>query len=527
MSTFARTPCDDGVVLGAADTTPCGRIRGRWILATTILGSGMAFVDGTVVNVMLPALQANLGATVSGIQWVVEAYTLVLAALMLVGGALGDRFGRRRLFATGVVLFATASVGCGLAPDVTTLIVARAIQGLGGALLVPGSLALISANFARDQRGRAIGLWSGFSAIASGAGLVLGGALIDLLSWRWVFFLNVPVAALVMALVFRHVPESRDPNASGRIDLAGVLLSVVGLGGLTFALVEASRFGFGHPAVLAAGALGVAGLALFLHAERVQRLPMMPLGLFREPTFAAANVFTLLFYAALGALFFFLPMVLIQVHDFSSSAAGAALLPVVILMFLLSGWSGRLVDRFGPRPPLIVGPVIATLGVTQFALPGTEAQYWSSFFPAVLTFAAGLVISVAPLTTTVMTRMPDDRAGLASGINNAISRVAGLLAIAAFGPVLFFAFRYGVTRELAAAGVPPDVIARIPLDQLAAAAPPEGLDADMAATVRRAIEQAFVGGFRIVIGLCAALTLAAALTSAIFIGRTRTEAAAT
>ena len=519
MSIFVRSPGKDRVLHSAGEVDACVRARGRWILTVAILGSGMAFADGTVVNIILPTLQTRLAASVTAIQWVVEAYSLVLASLMLIGGALGDRFGRRRLFALGIAVFAAASMACGLAPDVATLIGARAVQGLGGALLVPGSLALISANFERERRGWAIGVWAGFSGVASGAGLVLGGVLIDYVSWRWVFFINVPVALLALILMARYVPESRDPDAARRLDVLGALLSVIALGGITFGLIEASRLGFANIAVIAALLVGVAGAVCFVLAERAQRRPMVPPALFREPVFAAANVFTLLFYAARGGLFFFLPLLLIQVHGFSATAAGVALLPVVALMFLLSGWSGRLLTRFGARPPLVIGPLLATVGLLLFARPGIDAGYWLGFFPAVSMFAAGLVISVAPLTTAVMTSALDAQAGLASGINNAISRAAGLLAIAALGPVLFFTFEHGVLARLHAAGVPAGAIAELEprLDRLAAAAPPAGFDSQAAAAIRAAIQSAFVDAFRVVIGVCALLTLAAAIVAWLFI----------
>ncbi|MEJ7655035.1 MAG: DHA2 family efflux MFS transporter permease subunit [Chloroflexia bacterium] len=317
------------------------------MLAAAILGSSITFIDGTVVNVALPVLQSELGASVAEAQWIVESYALMLAALILVGGSLGDRLGRRRVFSAGVLLFALASTGCGLAQNVTQLIVARGVQGVGAALLVPGSLALISANFGKERRGRAIGTWSGFTAIAAGIGPVLGGWLVESFSWRWIFFINIPLSVTVLLIVWRRVPESRDEEAKGRLDWVGAVLATVGLGGIVFGLIESSARGFTSAVVIASFTIGVASLAGFVFAETCHEEPMMPLGLFRSPTSAGANLLTLSLYAALGGLLFFLPFNLIQVQGYTATAAGAALLPFVLTMFLLSRWAGGLVERYG------------------------------------------------------------------------------------------------------------------------------------------------------------------------------------
>ncbi|TMB00222.1 MAG: DHA2 family efflux MFS transporter permease subunit, partial [Deltaproteobacteria bacterium] len=365
-----KPPCDEGVVLAARPSPPCAEAARPWVLATTVLGSSLAFVDGTVVNLALPALQRELGATVADVQWVVEAYALLLAALLLVGGSLGDRLGRRRIYASGIVLFAAASTACGLARGVRQLVIARAVQGVGAALLVPGSLAILSASFPEEERGRAIGTWSGAGAITAAFGPVLGGWLIEHLSWRWAFFLNLPVAVAVLGLLFWRVPESRDLDATGPLDWLGAALVTAGLGGIVYGLVESSRLGWGQPRLVGALAGGGGALLAFGALEACSHSPMVPLAIFRSRSFTGANVVTLLLYGALGGAFFFLPLDLIQAQGYSATAAGAASLPFVLVLFLLSRWSGGLVDRFGARLPLIVGPVIAAGGFALLALPG-------------------------------------------------------------------------------------------------------------------------------------------------------------
>ena len=510
-----RPPCDEGVIAAKKTATPCTKAQRRWILAATILGSSMVFIDGTVVNVARPALQTNLNATVTDVQWVVEAYALFLAALLLLGGSLGDHFGRKRIYAIGVALFALASVWCGLAPSVHQLIAARAVQGVGGALLVPGGLAIISATFDEDDRGQAIGAWSGWTAITTALGPVMGGWLIEHVSWRAVFFLNVPLALIVLALVFLFMPESRDEEESGKLDLTGAALATISLGAVVYGLIESSRAGWQNPLVIIAFAIGVVALVAFVLVEARKRHPMLPLTLFRSRNFTGANLLTLFLYAALAGTLFFLPLNLIQVQRYSPTAAGAASLPFILIMFLLSRWSGGLVKRYGSRLPLVIGPIIAAGGFALFMMPGVGGSYWQTFFPAVVVLGLGMAISVAPLTTTVMNSVKESHAGIASGVNNAVSRTGGLLAIAVLGLVMFQAFNSCLDRRLDEMSIPVEI--RKALDsqriKLAGAEIPSSVNEETRVALKRAIDECFVFGFRRVMLVGAALAMMSSLVA--------------
>lgn len=520
MSNMVKPLSDEDMLRGTPQTSAIPRVPARqsgvWVLLATILGSSMAFIDGTVVNVALPVLQLDLKATVADVQWVVEAYSLFLAALIRVGGSLGDHFGRRRIFAIGVSLFAVASVLCGLAPTIVLLIMARTVQGIGGALLVPGSLALISASFESQPRGRAIGTWSGFTAITSVIGPVLGGWLVAYASWRWVFFINVPVAVIVLGVLFWRVPESRgDEAARTGLDWWGALLATLGLGGMVFGLIEADNLGVGHPLVLTALTMGLVALLLFLLVEARSRAPMLLLSLFRSPTFSGANVLTLLLYAALGGALFFVPFNLIRVQGYSPAAAGAANLPVIVILFLLSRWSGGLVSRYGAKLPLIIGPLIAAAGFALYARPGIGGSYWTTFFPAAVVLGLGMAVSVAPLTTAVMGAVDAGHAGSASGVNNAVSRAAGLLAIAIQGLVVLAVFSSSLDRFLARLSLSSEARHLLIAQQskLVGIALPAGLSHAAQAALQQAIAESFVTGFRVVMLIAAGLALASALSA--------------
>lgn len=493
--------------------------RGVWVLVATIIGSSMAFIDGTVINVALPAIQRDFRADVSDMQWIVEAYALFLAALILVGGSLGDRLGRRRIFAYGIVLFAIASVWAALAPDITQLILARAAQGVGAAILTPGSLAIISTYFSGVERGRAIGTWSAFTAITTALGPVLGGLLVEHFSWRWVFLLNIPLAVFTLVVLYWKVPESRDPHATGGIDGWGALLVTLGLGGVVFGLVESGRLGLWHPLVLGTIIAGSLALIAFVVVEHYSAAPMMPLHLFHSRTFTGTNLLTLVLYAALGTVLFFLPFNLIQVQGYSATAAGASLLPFVLLIFLLSRWAGGIADRHGARLPLIVGPALSAVGFVLYALPGIGGSYWLTFFPAIVVQGLGMAICVAPLTTAVMGAAEERYAGVASGISNAVSRVAMLFAIAIMGVIVLNVFNTELDSRLAALNLAPETLQALDAQRikLAAAEVPAGLGASTQAAIDQAIAEAFVEGFRVVMLLSAGLALLSALIAALTI----------
>jgi EmrB/QacA subfamily drug resistance transporter len=419
---------------GAAAPAPSIRYRsavGRWVLVATVLGSGMASLDATVVSIALPAIGKDFDASFTSLQWTVNAYTLTLAGFLLLGGSLGDHYGRRRVFSIGVAWFAAASLLCAVAPDVETLIAARALEGVGAALLTPGSLAIIEASFDPDDRSAAVGAWSGLGGVASAIGPFLGGWLIDAATWRLIFLLNLPLAAAVLWVSARHVPETRDPGVQGEpLDLAGSALIAASLAGITYALTEGLQSGWGSTRVVVIGALGLVALAGFVRVERRSRHPMIPLSMFRSVQFSATNLVTFLIYGALGAAFFLLPIQLQISLGYSPLEAGAALIPLTVISLLLSARAGRLAQRIGPRIPMTLGPLVAAIGLVLISGIDSGSSFLGGVLPGVIVLGLGLSLTVAPLTSTVLVAGGEEHAGISSAINVDVARVAGLLAVA-------------------------------------------------------------------------------------------------
>jgi EmrB/QacA subfamily drug resistance transporter len=512
---YLKYPCESFAHSESGSIASGPTLHSGWILATAILGSSLAFIDGTVVNVALPSIQHGLNATVSGAQWVVESYALLLAALILLGGAAGDLYGRRLIFMIGVTLFAATSVWCGFAPDIRHLIAARALQGVGGAMLVPGSLAIISAAFPTDQRGKAIGTWSGFTGITAAIGPVLGGWLVQHFSWRWVFFINLPVAVVVITISFLFVPESCGENGNRKLDIPGAFLITLGLGLLVFAMIEAPSHGWTDPRAWATTTLGVLATVSFLWREAKTDAPLVPLRLFHSMNFSGANLLTLLLYAALGALLFFLPYNLIQVQGYTPTQAGAANLPLILILFFLSRWAGGLVARYGAKLPLVIGPIVAACGFLLFARPGIAGNYWTTYFPAMIVLGLGMSGVVAPLTTTVMDSVSEHQAGVASGVNNAVSRVASLLSIAVLGMVAFHIFNDQLADKLNASGLS-DPMKETVLEQrnrLTQIEAPKGLNSDQRQVLKHSIDESFISGFKWVMCISAGLALLSAVSA--------------
>ena len=489
-----------------------------WILVATILGSSMAFLDGSVVGIALPRLQLDLGASAASVQWVVESYSLLLGALILVGGSLGDLYGRKRIFASGIIIFTLASIWCGLAPTITQLIIARSIQGIGGALLTPGSLSLLRASIRADQRGKAIGTWAGFSAIALALGPVLGGWLVQNASWRWIFFLNVPLAVIVLLVLFVRVPESRSEGERYRLDWWGTILVTTGLGAIVYGLIDANTRSITDPIVLSCILGGIVLLIAFVFVESKVMNPILPLTLFRSRIFTATNVLTLLLYGGLGGAFYFLPFNLIGAQGYPATEAGAALLPFTLLSFALSRWSGGLVTRYGSKLPLVVGPAIAAVGFALFAVPGLGGSYWLTYFPAVMVLGIGMTITIAPLTTTVMGAVEDRYAGAASGVNNAVARVASLLTIALFGLFVSSTFNATFGSLLSTLHLTSLQMHALEAQQgkLVGIGIPESIQGTARVAVHHAIAESFLTGFRVAMLLGAGLALLSALCSLLF-----------
>lgn len=515
MLSLARPPCDTGVISGAAETPGCASHAKRWVLASSILGSSVASLEASVINVALPAIQLGLAASVAQMQWIASIYTLFLGALTLTSGSAGDRFGRRRLFAAGLAVLTVASVAAGFAADAAQLIVARAVQGIGAALLVPNSLSLVSAGFPRAERGRAIGTWSAVTAITSSGGPILGGVLVDVSSWRSVFFLIVPLALITLVLSVTRLPDVRIGRRQPSIDWTGAALATIGLAGVVFGII---RLRTGIAALLPLGA-GLGLLGLFVWYESRIAAPLMPPRLFRSPTFLGANLLTLLLYFAITAAFFVMPFVLVRVYGYSGTATGAAYLPFALLIGVLSRRTGALADRFGPRPPLVVGPLVTAAGLLLLAVPGTSGSYWTTFFAPMVVMGLGMAITVAPLTTTVMTSVDESEVGVASGVNNTIARVAALLAVAIGGLVALETFDRALSDRLAALDLSPPVRSALAAESrnLGEVAVPASASPTEQRAIEEAAAQALVTSFRWTDILAALLAVAAALVAALLV----------
>jgi EmrB/QacA subfamily drug resistance transporter len=512
---------------------PLSTSRERWILAATIIASTMAFSDMTIVNVALPVLQRDLGASFAAVQWVVEAYTLVLSAMILVGGATGDLYGRRRVFAIGIVVFALASAACGLAPDAETLVAARGLQGFGAALMMPGSLAILSASFPRARHGDAIGLWSASTGVAMAIAPAFGGWLIDTFSWHAAFLINLPLAVLALAITLWRVPESRAPESgtsqAKRLDLIGMALATLGLGALTFGLIAAGERGFSDPASAGPLLAGIALLALFIAAERRaekrRRHPMIPPRLFRLPDFGGIQAFTFLLWAALQGTAFFVPFRLMQVQGFAPTEAGMALLPLVVISALLSRWFGRLADRVSPRRLLVAGALLTGTGFILLAVPDEHTQYLWGFMPALVMMGIGMGVCQVPVTVVALNAAGPGAVGTASAINNMAARTGGLIAVALFGLVLAHGYSVALTPALKGAGLPEAAQAAIAAQRakLAGALLPPGLDPAQQEAATAAIKHAFISGYRWAMACAGAMAYLSALVALRFI-RNRTVA---
>jgi EmrB/QacA subfamily drug resistance transporter len=447
MSSARTRPCEEGIVRSTSLAVNRPASAKPWVLLASILASSIGFIDESIVNIALPAIETDLQASAIVVQWIVNAYTLCVSALLLVGGATGDRFGRRRFFIVGLGIFAAASLWCGLAPNLTQLILGRAVQGAGAAVLLPCSLALIGATFDETERGRAIGTWAGASAVAAAIAPLLGGWIVDHFSWRWIFLVNPLIALPTIWIAYYRVPESRDPDARPGLDWRGTILVLSGLGGVAYGLIESPISGWHDPIVLASLIGGLVLLIGFVYAEHLSNNPILPLSLFQSRTFSAVNLLTLLLYGGLNGVFFFLPFALIQVHGYPATLAGTTLLPFTIIMAALSRWAGGLIDKFGARLPLIISPAIAALGIGALGLTVANGSYWE-FLVSIAILGFGMVVTVAPLTATVIGAVPAHQIGVASGISDAVASVANLLAVALLGAVALSTLDHELTRNL-------------------------------------------------------------------------------
>jgi EmrB/QacA subfamily drug resistance transporter len=518
-----------GAAGGAAgDAPPLAARRQTLILVAAILGTTVVTVDSTVVNVALPAIEEDLGGGLAGQQWTANAYLVTLSSLLLIGGSLGDIFGERRVFALGVAGFGVTSLACAVAPTIEILVVARALQGVAGAVLTPAALAVIVANFAPDERGKAVGAWTAWGGMGTVLGPLIGGQLVDSVSWRWIFAINVPIVIGTLLLILRVVPQARERDPDARVDVVGALLCAFGLAGITYGLIEQPLRGWGHPLVAVPLIGGVLLFAGFLLWEARTRTPMLPLSLFKRHNFAFGNIETFAMYGGLGLLFFFLVLFLQQVAGWSATAAGTASIPVTVLMFLLSMRFGALADRYGPRFFMGVGPLVAAAGLALFMRLDADVNYLTDLLPALLVFGVGLSMTVAPLTSTVLADADESNAGIASGVNNAIARVASLIAIAAVGAVVASSFESRLEEEVRGAADRPEVAAAVERasDQPLAAVRVRGVPEDVAASVQEAAEDASVAAFRVGVGIATVLVALGGILGLVGIQNPRRRVAA-
>jgi EmrB/QacA subfamily drug resistance transporter len=497
---------------------------GRWVLASTVLASAMDFTSQSSVNVALPAIQASLQATGAQLLWIVNAYALLLAALLLVGGSLGDKLGRKRVFMSGIGLYAVASLAASLAPSALFLVAARALQGMGGALMIPGSLALIAAYFPPESRGAAYGTWAAVTTTATAAGPLIGGFLADAGLWRVVFLMNVPIAAAALIAAGLNVPETRDEEQTAGIDWIGAVLVTVGLTGLVYALVSAPKLGFSHPRIYGSLIFGLLGLAGFVLVERFIPRPMLPLGLFRSRNFSGVNLLTFFLYGGLYGYIVFFNLNLIQGQGYRESLAGFAILPFILLLAAVSHWSGRLADKWGPRLFLILGPFLVAVSFLLHSFIGQTSgpgDYWLTFFPAVSLLGVGMGLTVAPLTTTVMSSVPAKHTGTASGINNAVSRIAAVLAVAVLGSITLFHFRTEIRAQAEPLGLSSSVMKDLQGEaaRLGEASVPSSVPAAARQEVHAALRTAFVDTYKLIMQLCMTLAVVSALLAAVLVGR--------
>jgi EmrB/QacA subfamily drug resistance transporter len=489
----------------------------RWILVAAIIGSSMAFIDGTVANVALPSIQSDLGATLAEAQWVVQVYALLLATLILVGGSLGDRFGHRLVFVLGISIFTLGSVGCAFAASVDQMVAARAVQAIGAAGLIPGSLAILGAAFEGERRGAAIGTWSSFAGISAVLGQVLGGFLIDAISWRVAFIVNVPLAIVVLLIVFRYVPESRAEHPRA-LDLPGVLLVTVGLGGVVYGLIGASDQSL-DPLEAVAIVVGTMALVGFVIVERRSPQPLVPLHLFGSRNFSGANLMTFLLYAGFGGALFLLPIVLIQVHGYSATAATGALVPFAVITFVMGRWAGGLVTRYGEKLPLMIGPALAATGFILFAIPGAGGSYWTTYFPAVVVLGLGMSLVFAPLSIAILNAVEEEHSGLGSGVNRSVQRTAKLLGLALLAFLVLAAFDRSLDASVNALDLTPGQKAALRAEETSLGANDifEGASGEDTVAIERAVDQAFVSAFRFAMFVSAGMALTSAIAAALLI----------